>query len=138
MGISKAVEIAGAGQWPARRHNQRERQVIKTVESFVPASAGAWTSAPTSQDAALNELASRLGGLNVVSAQLFTTVGGAAAEAITVTGAVATDVVIATINTVGAVPRTIASAVAGANTVTITFDGDPAADHVVNLLVVRA
>jgi hypothetical protein len=67
-----------------------------------------------------------------------TTVGGSATEAITVTGVLATDLVLATLHTAGATPRTIVTAVASADTVTITFSGDPSTDHVVTYTVLRA
>ena len=60
MAISKSTEASAAGNWPARRHNQRERKVIETVESFTPTTAGDWDTSPTTQDAALNELGSRV------------------------------------------------------------------------------
>jgi hypothetical protein len=67
-----------------------------------------------------------------------TTVGGAAAEAITVTGVAATDVVIVTLQTEGGTPRSIVKAVPSTNTITVTFSGDPAADHIVAYQVLRA
>jgi len=68
-----------------------------------------------------------------------TTVGGAAAEAITVTGVLDTDLVLVTLHTEGATPRTILTAAAtAADTITVTFSGDPAADHVVTYVVYRA
>jgi hypothetical protein len=67
-----------------------------------------------------------------------TTVGGAAAEAITVTGVLATDLAIATLHTVGAAPQTIVTTVASADTVTVTFSANPSNDHVVTYVVYRA
>lgn len=73
-----------------------------------------------------------------VFADEHTTAGGAAAEAITVTGVLATDLVFAQLHTEGTTPRTILTAVASADTVTITFSGDPSNDHVVTYQVLRA
>ena len=74
----------------------------------------------------------------VVFAGEHTTAGGAAAEAITVTGALATDLAIATVHTVGASPQVIVTTVASADTVTVTFAADPSTDHVVTYVVYRA
>lgn len=67
-----------------------------------------------------------------------TTAGGAAAEAITVSGVLATDLVLVTLHTAGATPRTIVTVVASADTVTVTFSADPSTDHVVTYEVLRA
>lgn len=73
----------------------------------------------------------------VIAAGLFTTVGGDATESITVTGAVAGDVVLVTVGTVGATPRTVTSAIATTDAVTVTMSGDPSTDHVLNYAVIR-
>ena len=71
-------------------------------------------------------------------AMLHTTAGGSATEVVTVAGAAVGDVVVATVNTNGGTPRTIVTAkVTDDDEVTIVFSGDPAADHVVNILVSR-
>jgi hypothetical protein len=67
-----------------------------------------------------------------------TTVGGAAAEAKTVTGVLSTDIVMATLKAKGATPRTILITVPTTNTITFTFSGDPSTDHVVSYVVFRA
>jgi len=59
MAISKSTEITGAGTWPARRHNQRERKLLETAESYSPTTSGDWPVQPTDQDDALDKLASR-------------------------------------------------------------------------------
>jgi hypothetical protein len=74
----------------------------------------------------------------VVYAGEHTTAGGAAAEDITVTGALATDLAVCTLHTKGATPRVIVTALAAADKVTVTFDGDPSTDHVVTYTVLRA
>lgn len=78
------------------------------------------------------------GSHGVIAAGLFTTVGGDATESITVSGALATDVAIVTVNTVGATPRTIVAAVGATNAITVTLSGDPSTDHVLNYLLLRA
>lgn len=67
---------------------------------------------------------------------LHETVGGAAAEVVTLSGVEVGDVVCATLAEVGNTPRTIVTAlVTDDDEVTVTFSGDPAADHVVNIIV---
>lgn len=83
-------------------------------------------------------LLSNLVAAQTIAAGLFTTVGGDVTETITATGALVTDTAIVTINTVGAVPRTITSAIGATDAITVTLSGDPAADHVLNYMVVRA
>lgn len=68
----------------------------------------------------------------------FTTVGGAAAEAITVAGVLATDIVHVTLRAVGSTPRTILTAIPSTDTITVTFSGDPSSDHIVTYSVLRA
>jgi len=74
----------------------------------------------------------------VIASAIHTTAGGAAAEVITVTGALATDVVVATLHTKGSTPRIIVTAATGTDDVTVTFDADPSTDHLINYVVYRA
>jgi hypothetical protein len=74
----------------------------------------------------------------VKKAGIFNTVGGNAAEDITLAGVVATDAVIVTLHTVGAAPVTVAKAVTAAGKITVTFSADPAADHKINYVVLGA
>ena len=67
-----------------------------------------------------------------------TTAGGDANESITVTGALATDLVYLQLHTVGATPRTILSGLAAANAVNSVWSGDPSTDHVYAYQVLRA
>lgn len=67
-----------------------------------------------------------------------TTVGGAAAEAFTVTGVAATDLAFVQIVNNGTNNVTVLQAVCTLNTLTITFSGDPAADTVFNYQILRA
>jgi len=63
MAINKSTELTEAGPYPANRHNQRERKVLETAESYTPDSSSDWTDlpgvseAPSTQDAALDVLA---------------------------------------------------------------------------------
>lgn len=74
---------------------------------------------------------------NICYAALYTTVGGSATEAITITGLAVGDIPNVTVNTNGATPRTITTAKVTSNTLTVVFSGDPAADHVINIVVHR-
>lgn len=73
-----------------------------------------------------------------VYAGTFTTVGGDASEAITVTGAAASDIVAVTVKTAGATPRSIVAATAASNAINVTMSGDPSTDHVLQYVVFRA
>lgn len=67
-----------------------------------------------------------------------TTVGGAAAEAFTVTGALSTDLAFVQIVDNGTANVTALQAVVTANTLTVTFSADPGADTVINYQILRA
>lgn len=64
---------------------------------------------------------------------------GGATEVFTVTGALTTDVAIVQLNTKGSSPVTIDyAAVSAADSLTVNFSGDPAADHVCSYMLLRA
>lgn len=87
----------------------------------------------------LAKLASGITPSHVVKfAANYTTVGGAAAEAITVTGAAATDVPLVTLQDNGTGNVTIASVAVTTNTLTVTFSGDPGDDTVISYALLRA
>lgn len=67
-----------------------------------------------------------------------TSVGGAAAEDFTVTGALASDIAIVVLKVKGAAPQTILTAVAATDKITVTFSGDPSNDHVISYMILRA
>lgn len=67
-----------------------------------------------------------------------TTVGGAAAEAITVTGAAATDLAFVQMVDDGTNNVTIVNAVVTLNTLTVTFSADPGNDAIINYQIIRA
>jgi len=73
---------------------------------------------------------------DIVAAGTHTTVGGAAAEDITITGVVATDIVFACY---GATNDTdvISDVVAGAGKITVTMSADPSTAHSIHYLVIR-
>lgn len=68
----------------------------------------------------------------------YTTLGGSATEAQTVSGVAATDIVIVCLQQKGATPRTILTAAPTTNTITYVFSGDPSTDHIVSYQVLRA
>jgi hypothetical protein len=67
----------------------------------------------------------------------FTTAGGDANESISVTGVASTDIVSVTVKTAGATPRSIVSAAAGTNAISVVLSGDPSTDHVLQYVVFR-
>lgn len=87
----------------------------------------------------LSKLASAVAPSHVVKyAGQHTTVGGAAAEAIAVTGLAATDLVFVQMKNDGTSNVTIVDAVPTLNTLTVTFSADPGNDTVVYYQALRA
>ena len=74
----------------------------------------------------------------VVYAGEVTTAGGDAAESETVTGVLATDLVVGSILTEGASPVTLDRIACSANAVVSTWSADPSTDHVYTYIVYRA
>lgn len=67
-----------------------------------------------------------------------TTAGGSATESITVSGVVAGDIVVASLETEGASPVTLDAAAANTDAIDLTFSADPSTDHIVSYVVVKA
>lgn len=87
----------------------------------------------------LGKLAAAIAPSHVVKyAGQHTTVGGAAAEAITVTGLAATDLVFVQMKDDGTGDVTIVNAVPTTNTLTVTFSGNPGNDAVIYYQALRA
>ena len=76
--------------------------------------------------------------VNVVACGRFTTVGGDANEAITVSDAAVGDTVFVSVNTNGATPRTVTTAIAASGQINVVLSGDPSTDHVLNYVVIRS
>lgn len=74
----------------------------------------------------------------VVAAGEFTTLGGDANEAITITDLLATDLCHVTLHTKGASPQTILTAVCAAGQINVVMSADPSTDHVLTYSVLRA
>lgn len=68
----------------------------------------------------------------------YTTLGGAAAEAVTIAGVLSTDLVLVNLKVKGGTPRTILTAAPTTNTLTVTFSGDPSTDHQIQYFIYRA
>ena len=110
-----ATQAAAAGAYPAFRFNKREQKLLASIQAAV--------GAPTHY---------------VKFAGTHTTVGGAAAEAKTITGLLSTDLVFVQMKAQGASPQTILKAVPTADTLTVTFSANPSSDHVFYYQVLRA
>lgn len=74
----------------------------------------------------------------VIAAGTHTSAGGDATESITVSGALSTDIAIVTLKTAGATPRTITTATAATDAITVVLSGDPSTDHVISYVLLRA
>lgn len=74
----------------------------------------------------------------VVAAGEFTTAGGDAAETITVSGCLVTDIAIVTVKTAGSTPRSIVAAAAASGQIDVTMSDNPSTDHVLAYMVLRA
>lgn len=134
---SFATEAAAAGNYPQFRFNQRERKLLESVKEYLDA--GLSTSQIAAGAVTLAKLAAGIAPSHVVKfAGTFTTLGGDAAEAITVTGAAATDIVQVMVKTAGGTPRSIVAAAAATNAINVTMSGDPSTDHVLQYVVLRA
>lgn len=138
-----ATEAAAAGRYPGRHFDRRERKLLLSVKTYVDAQTPADGSVTTAKLAAgavtLAKLATGITPSHVVKfAGKYTTLGGSATEAQTLAGVASTDIVIATLQTKGATPRTILTTAPTTNTLTYVFSGDPSTDHVVSYMVLRA
>lgn len=127
-----ATEASAAGAYPSTRFNQRERKLLESVKTYVDSVAGAGS-------ITLSDLAPGIAPSHVVKfAGKHTTVGDeSGAEAITVAGVLATDIVLVSIesNSGAAVLLTAAPTT---DTITVTFDVNPVATVVVSYSVLRA
>lgn len=79
-----------------------------------------------------------LGDLLPRAAGQFTTAGGDVNEVIPVSGMLATDVVLVSIETKGATPVTLVQSTAAAGQINVELSADPSTDHVLSYLVIKA
>lgn len=105
-------EADKAGSYPQFRFGQRERKLLESIQDSFP--------------------------FAVIAAGEFTTAGGDANEAIAVSGALASDISIVTLNTPGSTPRTVSSSNMAAGQINVVMSGDPSTDHVLNYIVLRS
>ncbi len=111
---------------------------FETADDFESLSVVAFTSLPNGS-VTLAKLAAGITPSHIVKfADQETTAGGAAAEAFTVTGALATDLAFVQIVDNGTANVTAVQAVVTSNTLTVTFSADPGADTVINYQLLRA
>lgn len=85
----------------------------------------------------MNKLGSRIEPGRMFYCEQHTTSGGNAAEAITIAGVASTDKAFVELVDDGSNNVTISIVVCTANTVTVTFSGDPGGDAVINILVIK-
>lgn len=116
MAINLATEAALAPKYPALRFNARERKVLESVKAYVDGQVP----------------------FRVLAAGNHTTAGGDAAESITVSGALSSDLVLVQVKTAGGTPRSIVASTAAAGAINVTMSGDPSTDHVLSYVVLRA
>lgn len=105
-------EANAAPNYPASRFSARERKLLESVQGAFP--------------------------YGCVAAGSFTTAGGDANEAITISGCLSSDFAMVTLKAKGATPRTILTAAAASGQINLVFSGDPSTDHVVTYLLFRA
>jgi hypothetical protein len=74
----------------------------------------------------------------IVAAANYVSVGGAAAETVTVTGALTTDVPFVTMQNQGPNTVTIVKVIVNAGSITVTFSADPGAGTVISYQLLRA
>lgn len=74
----------------------------------------------------------------IIAAGEFTTEGGDAAESVTVTGVLASDIVLASLETEGAAPVTLDAAAAASDAINFTMSANPSTDHIISYMVLRA
>jgi hypothetical protein len=132
-----ATEAAQSPNYPANRFDPRERRLLQSVLEYL--NAGLSSAQLAAGSVTLAKLAPGVTPSHVVKfAGTYTTLGGAATEAQTLTGVAATDIVVATLKAKGATPRTILTTAGTLNTITYVFSGDPSTDHTVTYVVWRA
>jgi hypothetical protein len=115
---SLSTEVNGAGEYPSRRFNQRERRLLESVKTYADSISG--TPAYVVKYAGTHTSTNN------------------ATNTITVTGVAATDLVFVQLKVKGASPVTILTAAPTTNTITVVFSGAPSTDHVLVYQVLRA
>lgn len=113
--------------------------LIETAEDVSPAADSVGNAQIADDAVSLEHLDSGIEPSHVVKfAARYTTAGGAAAEAITLTGALSTDLSFVRLVDNGTNNVSISSWAMTANTLTVTFSGDPGADTIIEYMLLRA
>jgi len=76
-------------------------------------------------------------GMRIFHCHQHTTAGGAAKEDITITGVETTDMAFVTVVDNGTNSVTLLLSACTANTLSVTFSGDPSSDAIINVLILR-
>lgn len=134
MAISLATEAAAALSYPAVRFNNRERVLLSVVKTYVDANSPGAT-------VGLSDLETAVAPSHVVKyAGEVTWSGSGATLAATVSGVLATDIVVASIHTLGTEGTILQGAYASAaDTITFTLDAaNTSNDAIISYSVLRA
>lgn len=125
------TEAAAAPELPASRFGARERKLLASVKDYADSKVadGAVPLSALSSTATFTH--------RVVAAGKHTTAGGDATESIVAAAVTASDVVLVTVQTAGAIPRTVVSAVPGTGSIAVTLSDDPSTDHILSYVVLR-
>lgn len=115
--VSLATAAAKAGKYPGR-FNKREEKMLESVKAYVDG----------------NTVASH----KIFAAGTQATSAGSPSQTITVAGALSSDIVMVTLKTAGATPRTVLTASAAAGQINVVMSGDPSTDHVLQYQVIRS
>jgi hypothetical protein len=135
---SGQILVGSAGNVPTAVAMSGDATIIASGALTVAANA-ITTAKILDANVTLAKLASGITPSHIVKfASQVTTVGGAAAEAITVTGAAATDLAFVQIVNNGTANVTVVDAVVTLDTLTVTFSADPGNDTVINYQLLRA
>lgn len=148
-----ATEAAKARRILTKRFGRKERALLASVDAAIdaalPVEDGSITAAKLASDAVES---AKIKDANVTKAKLeaalqpshvvkyagkHTTVGNATSEDVTVTGALATDIVMVTIQANSGTTKLLTAA-PDTDKVTLTFDNDPSTEITVAYVVLRA
>lgn len=138
--VASTMPLSSTDQILAGFSTTNDTDVFNKVIVDGPFSLTTLLSADPSTAHVIDWVAVREGGnsqFGIFAAGTFTTAGGDAAESITVTGALATDIAVVQVKTRGASPVTLAAAACAANAISVTLSGDPSTDHVLSYMVIR-
>jgi hypothetical protein len=137
-GVSPAWDVAGVGHCISNDADNIVSAILSEAISTGPVLTITGSADPSTAHK-YNYFVARYGTINdydIIFAGTHTTVGGAAAEAITLTGALATDLGFACYGATNDTD-TIAKVIMTANTMTVTMSADPSTVHSLHYMVLR-